>query len=400
MSTKISELTLRRLKPPKAGRRLLGPDGVVPGMRWRHNQDGTFTADLRPRIDGRQVPIIVGHHPQVGLAEIRKRAWQIKEELRQGIDPRHRELEPKRYTVTEVVEKFIERKIKPAKRWREVEAMLQRDLVAAWGDRPIASITERHALDLIEEIERRAPVVANRNVRLLKRLGAWAVKAKYLQANSFADLERVHKEQPRQRWLTEDEIGKVWPAFEQMGYPFGTIGQLLLLLGARRGEVASMKWAQLDLQRGLWRLPPMATKTNAEHLVPLPPLAVEILRQIPRIDGSPLVFPAGRIGSDRPVSGFSKTLRTAHRLSNTGDWTWHDLRRTVRTHLARLGVPQHIGERVLGHATGGESQIAQVYNRYRYEAEVRRALELWANELERIVTGGETKIVTLAGARP
>jgi Arm DNA-binding domain len=195
----VTELGLRRRKRAKTDREPFA-DGVVPDLRWRHNKNGTYTVDLRPRIDGQQVMIIVGHYPQVGLAELRKRAWQIKEDLRQGIDPRRRDPEPERHTVRTVAAKFVEKRVKPrAQRWRDVEAMLQHDAVATWGDAPIQSITERHALDLIEQIERRAPVVANSNVRLLKSLGAWAVKSKYLQVNPFADLEQTYKEQPRQR---------------------------------------------------------------------------------------------------------------------------------------------------------------------------------------------------------
>jgi integrase len=397
MAKPVTELALRRRKPPRY--RVPFPDGAVPGLRWRHNLDGTFTADLRPRIDGRQVPIIVGRYPQVGLAEVRKRAWQIKEDLCQGIDPRRRNPEPERHTVRLVTAKFVEKRIKPrARRWREVEAMLERDVIAAWGHRPIRSIAKRDVRDLLEAVvERGAPVVANRVHALIRQLFEWAIREDYVAINPAAGVDRPFKEQPRQRSLTENEIRLVWRAFEDMGAPYGKLGMLLLLLGARRGEVAGMRWSQLGLERGLWRLPSTSTKTSVERMVPLVPTVVEILASIPRIDGRDPVFPASR--GDNTIGGFSQALRALHRSSGTTGWHWHDLRRTVRTNLARLGVPQHIGERVLGHASGGESAISRVYNTYRYEAEVREAMQLWASELDRIVTRGEPKVVAIAGAR-
>lgn len=301
----------------------------------------------------------------------------------------------------EVVAIFVEKRIKPkARRWRDVEAMLRRDIVRCWGDRQIASITERDCLDLLEEIEERgSPVVANRNVRLLRSLFTWAVKARYIETSPANDLEKPHEEKPRQRALSEDEIRVVWAAFTTMGYPFGVLGQLLLMLGQRRGEIAAMSWSQLDLDRGVWRLPARITKTEVEHMLPLVPIVTDLLRNVPQIDGHDLLFPANRDGSGNPVSGFSKALVTARRLSGVPDFTWHDLRRSCRTHLARLGVPMHIGERILNHSNGGEHPVARVYNVHKYEREMRDALMVWAADLERIVAGEPADIVALSGDR-
>jgi hypothetical protein len=125
---------------------------------------------------------------------------------------------------------------------------------------------------------------------------------------------------------------------------------------------------------------------------------IKILADIPQVDGSDLFFPAGRASSSRPVSGFSKALARAIDLSGVKDWTWHDLRRTGRRELARLGVTSAVGERILNHS-GGEGEIERVYNLHNYLPEMRAALELWASEVERIVTGGDVKVVALAGAR-
>ena len=158
-----------------------------------------------------------------------------------------------------------------------------------------------------------------------------------------------------------------------------------------------MRWDQLDLERATWTLPAASTKTSVEHIVPLVPVAVATLAAIPRIGSSELVFPSTRATSVNPVSGFGRPLVAAQRLSGTAGWTWHDLRRTVRTGMGRLGVQPHIGERVLNHAVG--SEVARVYDLHRYLPEMRAALELWAAELERIVTGAPAKVVSFAAVR-
>jgi Phage integrase family len=163
--------------------------------------------------------------------------------------------------------------------------------------------------------------------------------------------------------LPEDEIRALWGAWERMGYPFGTIQQLLLLTAQRRGEVSSLRWDQLDMERGVWRLASADTKTGREHVLPLSPPVLDILRQVPRFAGSALLFPANRHGSDRPVSGFSKAKRTTDRLSGIEGWTWHDLRRTAATGMARLNVSPHVCERILNHSGSGMmSSIARVWS--------------------------------------
>jgi integrase len=402
----LTQLAVDKAKA-RSGRRYELPDGPggVPGFALRVSEHGAKTFALRYRVSDRQRRMTIGSAATMSLAEARQRARAALAQVEQGVDPAAARLEERRErernSVAAVVGKYVEKRLRPRiRRWADVEAMLRRDVVRCWGDQPIASITERDCLDLIEEIEKRGSlVVANRNVKLLRRLFRWAVKSKYIVTDPAVELEQPHEEKPRQRALVDEaEIKQVWQAFTAMGYPFGTLGQLLLLLGQRRGEVAGLKWSDLDLDQAVWRL--ASTKTATLHQLPLPQAAVDLLRVVPRFDGDDRLFPSSRARSAHAVSGFSKALAKAHRLSGIADFTWHDLRRSARTHMARLGVPQHIGERILNHSNGGESAISRVYNTYRYEREMREALELWACDLERIVSGGpEAKVLPLrAGA--
>jgi integrase len=263
-------------------------------------------------------------------------------------------------------------------------------------------------LDLADAIMDRSPVSANRVLSLIRRLYNWGMERGIVEANPAARIKRPHREHPRDRILSEDELRALWCAWDTMGYPFGTIQQLLLLTAQRRGEVAAMRWDQLDLERGIWRLASADTKIGREHVLPLSRSVLEILRAVPRINDVRL-FPANRVASANAVSGFSKAKKKTDKLTNAKrkadqldeikGWTWHDLRRTAATGMAKLNVPPHVCERILNHSSNGMmSAIARVYNVHGYQAEMGQALGAWAREVERIIGRDEAKIISLHAA--
>jgi integrase len=382
----------------------------------RVSERGVKTFALRFRLGEQQPRMTLGSAAVLSLLEARTAARDALTLVAQGIDPRKAKIiqgvvvkvdpaaaaaEADRNTVAAVAAEYVERYLKRnTRRWRDAEQMLARDVLPALGKRPIASITRRDVLDVVDAVvDRGSPVAANRCLSLIRRFLNWAVGRAIVTTNVAAGIKKPHRETARERSLSADELRCVWPAFTAMGWPFGPLGQLLLLLGQRRGEIAGLRWADLDLEAGVLHLSGIATKTGVEHVLPLSRAAVEILRSLPRIGDSELVFPAARSGSTRPVSGFSKALLSAHRLSGTRDWHFHDLRRTAATGMAKLNVGPHVVERILAHSGSATmSVIARTYNVHSYQAEMRQGLELWADELERIVSGGERKVVPIRGA--
>ena len=402
----LTTLMIEKAKP-RPGKRydlLDGPHGL-PGFTCRVSERGVKTFALRYWLKGTQRRLTLGRWPVLTLAAARAAARAALETAATGVDPATAKVEAKRErerdSVEAIVGRYVERYLKKeTRRWHDAERMFARDVLPIWGGRPIQGIDRRDVLDLVDGIsDRGSPVAANRTLSLIKRFLNWAVEDGYVEANVAAGIKARHKETPRERILSETEIRAAWQAFDQLGYPFGVLGQLLLLTGQRRGEMAGLRWDDLDLEAGALHLAGAATKTGVAHVVPLPRAAVALLQGLPRIDGSLLVFPANRVGSVNPIGGFSKALASAHRLSGTTGWHWHDLRRTCASHMARLGVAPHVVEKILNHNAGSTmSVIARTYNRYNYQAEQRQALELWAAELDRIVTGGPAKVVAI-GAR-
>lgn len=160
------------------------------------------------------------------------------------------------------------------------------------------------------------------------------------------------------------------------------MGKLLLLTGQRRGEVTEMRWDQIDAQKRTWTIPAEMTKNSREHVLPLSDAALAVLKSVPRLSEA-RVFPA-RNNDTNAISGFTRAKDRFDRLSGVTDWTIHDLRRTVATGLAQLGVAPHIIERVLNHVSGTFAGVAGVYNRFQYQDEMRAALHLWAKHVEAI----------------
>lgn len=150
-----------------------------------------------------------------------------------------------------------------------------------------------------------------------------------------------------------------------------------------------MQWSEIDAENGLWTVPAARTKTQKDHQIPMPRQMVELLASMPR-RGS---FVFTTIG-DKPWSGHDKIKPVLDRESGVKDWVFHDLRRTVRSRFAEMGISYEIAERLLGHAM---TKVARIYDRHSYRAEKARALQAWSDRLMQIVGDGRAaaNVVTL-----
>lgn len=384
MATRLTEISVRKALPPETGQ-VEYWDATIPGFGLRVSTAGTKSWVLLYRHAGRPRRLTLGRYPTLGLPEARAAAREALRMLEHGRDPATVKAEQARRdqqdTFDAVVGQFIEKYAKPKNRsWAETDRLLRRELASQWGRRPIGSITRRdlnEALDAI--VERGSPVVANRTLAAARKLFAWAVEREIIRVSPAAGLQAPARVESRDRVLADVELLVLWRCWES--WPFGPLFRLLLLTGQREGEVARMRWSDLDLGgQALWVLPRETTKAGRQHVVPLPDPVRDLLRDLPRVDGSKLVFPS-QWGGDRPVSGFSKAKARTDKLSGVTDWRLHDLRRTAASGMAKLGVAPHVIEKILNHSTGTISGVAAIYNRHAYLDEMRHALVLWADHV-------------------
>jgi integrase len=403
----LTDIQIKKLVPPDARKEL--PDGRVSGLYLVVQPSGAKSWAVRYRAAGQPKKLTLGPYPAIDLATARKRAQEAIGDVAGGRDP---SVEKKAFRAAaraeraagdnrldriaaSYVERYVKREVGAA--WgREIERLLRVEILPKLGDKHIEAIKKSDVLDLVDAIvDRGSPITANRAFATLRQLFNWALDRDLINASPMPRSAPA-PETARDRVLSDVEIQLAWRAFEQVGWPFGPIGKLLLLTGARRDEIADGTWVEIDVAAKTWTIPATRTKNQHAHEIPLGDTALEILKGLPRIIGKPgYVFTtSGR----SPVSGFSKAKRAVDAavvgfLKEDGGedakvlphWTLHDLRRTVATNLQKLSIRLEVTEAVLNHTSGSRAGIVGVYQRYKYTAEKRDALDKWAARVSVIV---------------
>jgi integrase len=373
----------------------------VPGLMLRVSPSGTKSWVVTARRPGCKNPsrFTIGDFCHLTLTEARTKAQAFKAKLRDGADPvadkRKRRAEAAAQattqpdTVRSVSQRFITHCQKKNRTVKEQARIMEREILPAWGDAPLADIQRRDVLKLLEDKAATSPTMANRLLALVRRFFNWAVEVDLLDDNPAAGVKAPHKEMTRERVLSDSELKAVWLAADDMGKPFGSITQLLILTAQRRDEVVSMRWSEISAGERELVIPGARTKNGNENRVPLGNAALSIIDAQPVIDGSDFVFPSSRQPTINPASGLSRAKRDLDAASGVDGWRFHDLRRTAASGMARKGVAPHVVEKILNHTGGTLGGVAGIYNRFGYDAEKRHALEAWAAHVDHVVNGSK-----------
>jgi hypothetical protein len=389
----------------------------------------------------------LGEYGELTIEEARQKAREWLKLIQQGKDPKDEEDRQRRAeqrkranSFAAVAEEFIADKLSTERKGREVERDIRRELISAWGSRPIVEIAP-HVRAVVRAIkDRGAPYQAHNVLGYARRLFAWAIDQQvYGLENSPCDRLKprviIGEKRARQRILSDDEIRAFWRATLRLGYPYGQTCRLLLLLGQRHREVAHAAWAEFHpdfvalLRRyadggepiawhmvkpewKLWCVGEERFKSEAPHMVPLTDDAFIILATLPHFRKGEHLFSTSFGAKPTAISDKVKgrldtrmlhTLRAMARVRGDDPrrvelkpWIIHDLRRTLRTHLSALRIPDHVAEMVIGH---GRQGLQRIYDQHRYLDEMREALTLWAGRLRSIVEPAPANVVELAKAR-
>jgi integrase len=427
----LTDVQIKNLPLPE--KRKLIPIDKISGLYLIHQPTGAKSWAVWYRVNGIQTKFTLGSYPTVSLKTARKRALEAKGAAAGGKDlaAEKRAAREARHAahatadrVDDVIGSFVKKhlanKAKPS--WAtEAERLLRVEIIPKFGKRRLGEIRDTDIHALLEEIVERAPTTANRTFAVFRKMCNWAMSldgGKLINLSPCVGVEAPAEERRRDRVLSNDEIRLGWRAFESIGWPFGPICKLLLLTGARRAEVAGMKWSELDLSaEPRWTIPGERTKNEERHEIPLSVAAVQIIKALPRVEGKAgLVFSTT---GETAVSGFSRAKAAIDKfileilggeaeargddpaeIKTPEQWQVHDLRRTVATNLQKLGVKLEVTEAVLNHVSGSRAGIVGVYQRHEYAEEKRAALDAWARRLETIVTGAAaSNIVELAKVR-
>lgn len=267
----------------------------------------------------------------------------------------------------------------------EVERAMRRDILPQLRSRAVDTLATADISDALAKARGGgAPSPhSNRLLSYTKRMFNWAVEQGYLRDNPAKSIKKPAKERSRERFLTPDELRKVWVAVESLDYPFRDFFKLLILTGQRRNEVAAMDWSEIDFQGAMWNLPGTRTKNGRSHQVPLAPGSLEILKKIKDVHfdkfEKPLSGPVLSTREGRPISGFSKAKKRLDKLVVIPEWNIHDLRRTFATLSDEHLVTSHsVIELCLNHVSGTKSGVGAIYNRAEKLDDRRDLMVKWA----------------------
>jgi integrase len=363
-------------------------DGLIPGHFLLVHPTGHKSYALFARINGEQAKLNNGNARIVGLGQARDQARRLLALIAQGQDPRavkREALQPAPETLTVVAARFIERHARPrTKNWRTTERIFAREILPRWGNRPLAAVTRPDVIALLDSItDRDVPIMANRTLAAVRKFFGWCVERGLIEHAPTERLRAPSPEFARDRVHSNDELALIYRAALTLGYPFGDVIRLLILTGARRSEVAGMRWSEFDDTLTMWTLPKERVKNRTAHVVPLPIAAREILQSVPRFN-SDYVFTTTGAG---PVSGFSAVKRRLDAMLPAAipPWRLHDFRRTVASGMAALGINLPTIEKCLNHISGSFAGIVSVYQRHSFIDEKAAALQAWANHVTALV---------------
>ena len=390
------------------------PDGKTDTVFWDDELKGF---GVRLRAGGRKSWVLTYRNqdgiqrkmtldiPMSAVDQARGEADRIIRNVKDRQDPQAQKVERRkaqkteRLTFGDVVKAYLplaEARLRPSS-YGEVK----RHLETIWLPLHRLKASRVDHLKIAGELEtiakERGYITANRARASLSTMLAWAMAKGHIDQNPVIRVEKALKKEPkRDRFLNDDEIAEVWRHLGEG--EFAAIMKLLVLTAARREEVSSMQWDELDLDRGEWLLPSVRTKNKLSHLIPLPPLAIEILQSIDRREGRELVFGSGEGG----FSGWSQSKRRlddriAAARAKDGEqagrpvrampaWRVHDIRRSVATAMARLGISIAVIERALNHVSGEFGGIVATYQRHNYRQEVAEAFAIWGDHVSALTT--------------
>lgn len=395
---RLTRERIRNLKPPASGETTIW-DTEVTGLGVRCLKSGVKSYIVVYRAgygrEGTARRITLGKVSALRLEDARETALDIRGRVVKGEDPvaqrraQRREAKRPQLGLEEALGRYdkdqTRRKVAARK---NVQSSLRRYLLGHTGDVPLADLDRRAIVEAVEALEAKGLPGAAQSLRghastFLK----WCadrglIAANPLQGYRASRATRAQRIAQPGRSLSDSELSRVWAACEADGVnaAFGQLVRMLILTGQRRTETARMRWADLDEKRLWWRIPAEQTKNGIAHEVPLPPLARAAIAAAPKHDKCEYVFSTD---GESPISGFSKLEpRLRKRAELAERWTLHDLRRTFRSGLTRLGVEPDVAEVMLNHRP---ETLRAVYDRDPRLDARREAAERWANHVRGIL---------------
>jgi integrase len=352
MATKLTDAIIKRLPVPAEGYEITW-DAQVAGFGARVTAGGarSFLLNYRTRL-GRARRFTIGTFPSWSAGAARDEARRLKTQIDRGGDPLG-DIKAGRAapTVADLCERFIAEYLprKKASTQNTYRLQLDNEIRPALGRLKVAEVTFSDIDGLHRKITARGtPYRANRVIALVSRMFSMAIKWRMRADNPVKGIER-NTESKRHRYLTGAELARLTTALDKLrDQGAANAVRLLLLSGARRGELLAARWTDIDLDAGVWSKPAATTKTKALHRVPLSKAACQLLAGMRKQASDEWLFPAHEGGHRTDIRDAWEVLRKA---ADIPDVRAHDLRHTYASVLVSSGLSLPIIGALLGHTT-------------------------------------------------
>jgi integrase len=405
---RFTSAAIEKLKAPIKGQTFYwDTDRRRFGLKVSHTGSKTYIVTCRVFAVGQWQSarrFTVGRHPEMKLAEARDRARDMlalakarKSPALLAANKLSADIERSVNTFEAISNRFmveyLEAKGRRPATVQQYRLLFDGKDLAAWRNRPIAEITFEDVKAVLAVIMRRGKrIAANRTLAYLRKFFTWAVRERIIPSSPAMGIDLPAGETPRDRVLSDGEIVDIWKALDAEPGPVNLVGKLLIMTGQRRGEVAGMRWSELrglrrngrgELEviageRPTWDLLGRRTKNHRDHVVPLTPQTVDILRTVGQGDADLAFSNNGKV----PILLNAKLRNRIAKASGVTGWSWHDLRRTFATGLGRLKVSRFIIGKIINHA---DRSMTSIYERHEFFEEKLEALTRWADHVDRLL---------------
>jgi integrase len=396
MST-LTDAVIRKAPPREKEYEI--KDTERPGLRLRVQPSGKKAFIYRFTFQGEYASLTLGTYGTMTLAQAIADRRKAADALVAGRDPREdRKLKhDDDATVTAHVARYEKAK---APDWSPTTASLAHAelefLIDEVGAKPIKSVTRKDVQKVIDEALDRGPAAQVATWKWVRAFLQWCADRDDIPDSPAEKIKRPRDDTQRDRVLTDTELRKVWLAADAAGRvpggsSAGALVKLLILTGCRRTEITHLKWSEIQDHEIV--LPGKAfdrkTKNRKTHNIPITPAIRAVLDSLPQT-GKYVVT-----GADAGLGGHTKAkAKVAAKVAPAIEhWTFHDLRRTMATGLAKLGVPLPVTERCLNHASGTHAKpLVKIYQQHDYAAEMVLAFEKWSEHVAALVGGEKMKV--------
>jgi integrase len=343
----LRDALVRSLPAPEKGSKIIYDGGKdrIRGFGLRVTAAGVKAFILNYTVDGRERRMTIGGYPTWSVAAAREEAKKLRQDVDRGIDPlADREALREAPTVDQLCDRYLVEHAAKKRTEKDLAAMIRMYIRDALGNRKVASISFSDIDRLHRKITTTGPYMANRVLSLLSKMFALAIHWEMRTDNPCRGIERNHEER-RARHLSGEELRRLTVALaKHPNQAAANAIRLLLLTGARRGEVLRATWSQFDLAEGIWTKPSSHTKQKKEHRIPLSAAARLLLTQM-QDEAEPSIY----VFANRHRDVLKRPWVSLCKAADLHGVRLHDLRHSYASILASAGLSLPVIGALLGH---------------------------------------------------